>query len=42
VNDLLLMLAVYGSSDTGHDLDGDGSVGINDLLLFLDAYGECP
>jgi hypothetical protein len=41
VNDLLLMISVYGTSDTDHDLDGDGIVGINDLLLFLDAYGEC-
>lgn len=41
VTDLLLMIAVFGTSDTDYDLDSDGIVGINDLLLFLDAYGEC-
>ncbi|MHC4416318.1 MAG: C25 family cysteine peptidase [Planctomycetota bacterium] len=40
VNDLLLLLAAWGTPNG--DIDGDGDTGIGDLLLLLAAWGPCP
>ena len=42
VTDVLALLSAYGSSGSEYDLDGDNYVGVNDPLLMLDAFGECP
>jgi hypothetical protein len=41
VNDLLLLLAEWGDSDSVADINGDGVVDVNDLLLLLAAWGPC-
>jgi hypothetical protein len=41
VNDLLLLLASWGSSGGDADLDGSGTVEVNDLLILLAAWGPC-
>jgi hypothetical protein len=41
VEDLLSLIAVYGTSDTDHDLNGDELISIEDLLILLDHYGQC-
>jgi|GEM_PF-3200792 len=40
VNDLLDMLAAYGTDDQG-DCDGDADTDVNDLLVLIEAWGEC-
>ena len=37
INDLLALLAAWGSSNANADLNGDGTVDINDLLVMLSA-----
>ena len=39
VDDLLVMLAAFGTSDAG-DLDGDGETTVDDLLILLSNFGE--
>jgi hypothetical protein len=41
VDDLLLLLAEWGASDSVADINGDGAVDVNDLLLLLAAWGPC-
>lgn len=42
VNDLLLLIAAWGSCDTcPEDLNSDGVVDVNDLLLVIAAWGSC-
>jgi len=42
VDDLLQLLAVFGSScpGCGEDIDGNGAVGVDDLLALLAVYGQ--
>jgi hypothetical protein len=41
VSDVLLLLGDFGCTDNcTADVDGDGSVGVSDVLLLLAAYGE--
>ena len=35
INDVLAMLAAWGTSDANADLNGDGTVDVNDLLILL-------
>src|SRR5690606_781075 len=35
------VMLVYDGSATPGDLDGDGSVGVTDLLLLLGTWGRC-
>lgn len=39
VDDLLALLAAWGSADPAADLNGDGVVDVNDLLILLGALG---
>ena len=39
VDDLLALLAVYGSSSSAADFDGNGLVSVEDLLILLADYG---
>lgn len=41
VDDLLALLAVYGSADSDADIDGSGSVDVNDVLIIIAAWGDC-
>ena len=44
-NDLLAMLAVWGTADVYADIapgGGDGVVDVNDLLALIGAWGDCP
>ncbi|MDG2424487.1 MAG: proprotein convertase P-domain-containing protein [Phycisphaerales bacterium] len=41
VNDVLNILAAYGSDDPDADLDGNGVVDVSDVLLLLQYYGDC-
>jgi YVTN family beta-propeller protein len=38
IDDLLLLLGVWGTGDPDADLDGDGEVGVTDLLVLLGAW----
>jgi len=43
LDDLVLLLANYGSAGPDGDMDGDGDVDIEDLAAFLSVYGTtCP
>ena len=42
VDDLLALISVYGTEDTDHDLDEDEFISVNDVLILLAQYGECP
>ncbi|MDG2292656.1 MAG: M64 family metallopeptidase [Phycisphaerales bacterium] len=42
VDDLLAIIAAWGSDDAAADLDVDGIVGVDDLLLVIGGWGECP
>jgi hypothetical protein len=35
------MIAAFGSDDETWDFDGDGLVGVNDLLVLIAAWGPC-
>ncbi|MCP4839420.1 MAG: hypothetical protein GY894_08695, partial [Planctomycetes bacterium] len=41
VNDLLTVVAAWGSDDPDADVDGDGTVGTNDLLAVIGTWGPC-
>lgn len=41
VDDLLAVIAVYGTNDPSGDIDGDGVVSVADLLLIIDTWGPC-
>ncbi|HJN80150.1 MAG TPA: hypothetical protein QF455_04705, partial [Phycisphaerales bacterium] len=41
VDDLLAVIAVYGTTDPSGDVDGNGVVDVADLLLVIDAWGPC-
>lgn len=42
LHDLLTMLAAWGTNPGGPpDIDGDGAVGVPDLLVQLAACGSC-
>jgi hypothetical protein len=41
VDDMLGVLAAWGTADPVHDLDGSGDVGVEDLLIVLGAWGVC-
>jgi Ca2+-binding EF-hand superfamily protein len=41
VNDLLLIVGDWGSSDPDLDIDGDGTVDTDDLLAVIAAWGIC-
>jgi hypothetical protein len=40
INDLLALLAAFGSGDPAADLNGDGTVDVNDLLILLANFGS--
>lgn len=40
-DDLLIVLAHWGTADTAGDADGDGAVDGEDLLVVLGDWGEC-
>jgi hypothetical protein len=40
-DDLLLILAAWGSTDSDIDLTGDGVVNVSDLLVLLESWGAC-
>lgn len=42
VDDLLALIAVYDTEDADHDLDGDQWISVNDVLMLLAQYGDCP
>ncbi len=41
VDDVLAVVAAWGSDDLDADIDGDGTVGTNDLLAVIGAWGPC-
>jgi hypothetical protein len=41
VDDLLTIIAWFGSINPDYDLDGDGMVDVDDLLQVIGAYGPC-
>ncbi len=41
VTDLLSFIAAFGTADPAADLDGDGEVTVDDLLLLMAAWGPC-
>ena len=41
VNDLLAVIAAWGSSDDACDINDDGVVDVNDLLMIIGAWGDC-
>lgn len=42
IEDLLLVLARWGSNDASADVDLSGTVGVGDLLQLVEAWGNCP
>ena len=40
LDDVIVLLADWGSQDSPADVDGDGQVDVNDVLILLDAYGK--
>jgi hypothetical protein len=42
VDDLLLIIAAWGSDDAETDLSQDGIVGVDDLLIVIAGWGDCP
>ena len=41
VEDLLSVLAAWGTDDAAADVDLDGTVGVNDLLALIQSWGDC-
>ncbi|MCH2133025.1 MAG: FG-GAP-like repeat-containing protein [Phycisphaerales bacterium] len=41
VDDLLTILAAFGSTDAESDLDGNGVVDVNDVLIVIAGWGAC-
>jgi hypothetical protein len=42
VNDLLVVIAQWGSGSTLGDINRDGTVDVNDVLLVIQGWGDCP
>ena len=42
VEDLLIVLAQYGTAGPEADIDGSGEVDVEDLLIVVGSWGECP
>ena len=42
IEDLLILLAQYGTLGPEADIDGNGIVNIEDLLLLVGTWGDCP
>jgi len=42
VDELLAVIAAWGTDDTDTDINDDGIVDTNDILLVLSAWGPCP
>ena len=42
VNDILALIAAWGTNDPAADVDGNGTVDANDVLAVLAAWGDCP
>ena len=42
VNDLLLVIGNWGTSDAAADVNNDGIVNVSDILIMIDAWGNCP
>jgi hypothetical protein len=42
IEDLLTMIAAWGSDDANADVNDDGTVNIADLLLLIADWGICP
>jgi hypothetical protein len=42
IDDLLTLIAAFGTSDTNADINNDNIVDIADLLLLIAAFGDCP
>jgi hypothetical protein len=40
LNDLLALIAAWGTADAASDLNGDGVVDLDDLLLLLAHFGS--
>ena len=41
IDDLLSLLAVFGTANDDHDLNGDGMITVDDLLVLIAAFGNC-
>jgi len=41
IDDLLSLLAVFGTTNDDHDLNSDGMITVDDLLVLIAAFGEC-
>ncbi|MEE2908292.1 MAG: proprotein convertase P-domain-containing protein [Planctomycetota bacterium] len=41
VNDVLIILGAFGTTDPNADIDGSGVVDVGDVLLLLQYYGDC-
>jgi len=37
----LMLLDAWGENGGSADLNGDGTVGVSDLLMLIDAWGSC-
>jgi hypothetical protein len=42
IEDLLILLAQYGTPGPEADIDGNGIVNIEDLLMVVGSWGDCP
>jgi hypothetical protein len=42
VDEILVVIAAWGTDDADADVNDDGIVDTNDLLLILSAWGPCP
>ncbi|MCH2142438.1 MAG: S8 family serine peptidase [Phycisphaerales bacterium] len=41
-DDILAIIAAWGSSDPDADINGDGLVGTDDILILIANWGDCP
>ncbi len=41
IDDMLFILAAWGTPNSVADLDGDGVVAIGDILMLLESWGDC-
>jgi hypothetical protein len=41
VRDILVLISHWNSSESSADIDGNGNVGISDLLILIDNWGPC-
>ena len=42
VDEVLVLIAAWGTDDSQADVNGDGTIDTNDVLLVLSAWGPCP